>query len=255
MGEGSKCFKLTAVGAGAETELLIGAAGSTYNMPPGSWHIYGIRLGFANVVNAKESAGYLRVKVAGQSGDYYYAVGHGAGGATNTSGMAAQLIDCAINADGGALVQVYAYSSEATADWHVSLKFRSGSGRKVVTYKCGGAGTDVTAGTEKTIGTMTVNQGAGTIREIRFTGSGVVDALAETGRLILEVPGQEGIPHEYAVGHGTAGATLSATVHCDVIKLPVGIPVGNNAVITVKLLNFATTGSALLSCLVSIQVA
>lgn len=248
--EGSKCFGPTAAGAASETQV-----GSNWNAPPGGpWHIYKIRFGYANVVNAKECAGYIRVKVAGESGDYYYVVGHGAGGATNSNGMAAQEIDCGINAKDGAKIQVYVYNAEAVKDAVISLHFRTGAGRKVVTYKCGGAGTDVTAGTEKTIGTLTVDQAAGMIRQIRFTGSGVVDALAETGKLTLEIPGNEGYPFEYAVGHGVAGATLSNNTHCDVIDLPYGIPVKLNTVITVKFKNLATTGGALLSCGVSIQV-
>jgi hypothetical protein len=247
MTEGSHCFGPLA--AAAATEQVM----TEYKMPPGSWHIYKIRVGYANIVNAKEVAGYVRIIVAGQNGNYYYVVGHGAGGATNSNGMAAQDIDCAINADGGAAVNAYIYNAEAIKDAVISIHFRSGSGRNVWTYKCGGAGSDVTAGTELTIGTMTILKD-GTIREIRFTGSGVVDALAETAKLTLEIPGQEGIPHEYAVGHGTAGATLSNNTHCDVIKLPHGIPVQKNTVITAKVLNLVTTGSALLSCAVSIQV-
>lgn len=248
--EGSKGFGPTAAAAATETQV-----GSDYYMPPGGgWHIYAIRFGYANVANAKECAGYVRVKVSGQAGDYYYIVGHGAGGATNSNGMAAEKIDCGINALGGALVQVYVYNAEAIKDAVISLHFRAGQGRKVVTYKCGGAGSDVTAGTELTIGTMKIDQAPGTIRQIRFTGSGVVDALAETGILTLEVPGAENIPYEFAVGHGTAGATLSNNTHADVIDLPHGIPVKLNTTVTAKIKNLATTGGALLSCAVSLQV-
>lgn len=249
MAEGSKGFGPTAAAAATETQV-----GSDYYMPPGSWYIYRLRVGLANVVNAKEVAGYVRVKVAGIEGNYYYVVGHGAGGATNSNGMAAQSIECGINAKGGALVQVYVYNAEAIKDAVISLHFRGGGGNNIHTYKCGGAGTDVTAGTEKTIGTMTIDQKAGMIKQIRFTGSGVVDALAETGILTLDVPGAENIPYEFAVGHGTAGATLSNNTHCDVINLPQGIPVKLNTVVTAKFKNLATTGGALLSLGVSIQV-
>lgn len=247
--EGGKCFYATAV-----TAAGVSLTPTAYHMPPGNWHIYRLRVGFANIVNAKESSGYVKIVPAGESGNYEYVVGQGAGGATNTGGMQAETIDCDINAKGGAKLEVYAYSAETTADWHVSIMFRAGLGRNVQTYKCGGAGTDVTAGTEKDIGTMTIDQGAGVIKEIRFAGSGVVDALAETARLRLIVPGKEGMPHEWTVGHGQAGATLSTTEHTDVIKLKHGISVGQNAVVTAKILNFVTTGSALLSCWVSIQV-
>lgn len=252
MAEGSKCFGPTAVGAAAETQL-----GSDYDMPPGSggFHIFRLRVGFSNKVNAKEMAGYVRVKVAKQSGDYYYVVGHGTGAATIGGGSAAQKIDCAINADNNAKVQVYAYNAEALVDAVVSILYRSGKGRKVVTYKCGGAGTDVTAGTEKTIGTMKIDQGPGTIREIRFTGSGVVKELSELGMLTLEVPGNEMSPFEYAVGHGIAGAASVAATHCDVIKLPQGIKVKDGVTITAKFLNLVTIGGAILSAGVSIQVA
>jgi len=249
MDEGGKCFYATAV-----TAAGVQLTPTAWHMPPGNWYIYKLRVGFANIVNAKESSGYVEIIAAGTDGAYKYVVGQGAGGATNTGGMQAEEIDCGINAKGGALLKVYAYSAETTADWFVSIQFRAGSGKKVVTYITGGAGSDVTAGTELTIGTMTIDQGAGTIREIRFAGSGVVDALSETARLSLTVPGHEGMPHEYTVGHGQAGATLSTTEHADVIKLPHGISVGANAGVVAKILNFVTTGSALLSCWVSIQV-
>jgi len=221
-------------------------------MPPGSWHIYELRFGFANVVNAKECAGYVRIEVSGQNGNYYFVVGHGAGGATNSNGMAAQTIPCDINAEGNSTVTASIYNAEAIKDAVVSIAFRSGSGHNVWTYKCGGAGTDVTAGTEKTIGTMDILK-RGTIKQIRFTGSGVADALAETGKLTLDIPGHEGVPHEWAVGHGSAGATLSNNTHCDVIDLKHGIPV-EKCTITAKFLNLVTTGGAILSAAVSIQV-
>lgn len=247
--EGSKGFGPTAAAAATETQV-----GSDYYMPPGDWYIYRIRAGYANVVNAKEVAGYIRVKVSGIEGNYYYVMGHGAGGATNSGGAAAQVINCGIHAKGGALVQVYAYNAEAIKDAVISLHFRPGAGPNVHTYKCGGAGTDVTAGTAKTIGTMTIDQKAGLIKEIRFTGSGVVDALAETAVLTLDVPGAENIPYEFAVGHGAAGAATTPNTHCDVINLPHGIPVKLSTVVTASVKNLATTGSALLSCGVSIQV-
>jgi len=251
MAEGSKCFGPTAVGAGAETQL-----GSDWDAPPGSGgiHIYNLRVCFSNKVNAKEMAGYVRVKVAKQTGDYYYVVGHGTGAATIGGGSAAQNIPCAINSDNNAKIQVFAYNAEALVDAVISLNYRKGKGRKAVTYKCGGAGTDVTAGTEKTIGTMKVDQGAGTIREIRFTGSGVVKELSECGMLTLEIPGNEDSPFEFAVGHGIGGAASVAASHCDVIKLPHGIPVKDGVTITAKFLNLVTLGGAILSCGVSIQV-
>lgn len=246
--EGSHCFGPLAAAAATEQAL------TTYNMPPkGPWNIYMIRVGYANVVNAKEVAGYLRIQVAGEDGDYYYVVGHGAGGATNSNGMAAQVIKCSINAENGAKVTASIYNAEAIKDAVISIHFRQGRGREVRTYKCGGAGSDVTAGTELTIGTMSITK-AGVIRQIRFTGSGVVDALAETGKLTLDIPGSGKVPFEYAVGHGVAGATLSNNTHCDVIDLKYGIPVDKDTTITAKFINLVTTGGALLSCGVSIQV-
>ena len=252
MVEGSKGFGPTA--AAAATEQQVGSDFYMPTQPSSQWYIYRIRAGFSNIVNAKEVAGYIRVKVKGIEGDYYYIMGHGAGGATNSNGMAAQVIECGIKASGGALVQVYVYNAEAIKDAVISIHYRAGSGPNIHTYKCGGAGTDVTAGTEKTIGTMTVSEKAGMIKQIRFTGSGVVDALAETGILTLEVPGAKLNPFEFAVGHGTAGAATTNNTHCDVINLPEGIPVGLNTVVTAKVKNLATTGSALLSVAVSIQV-
>lgn len=249
--EGATCFGPTAAAAATETQV-----GSDYYMPPGNWHIYKIRVGFANVVNAKECAGYCRVKVAKQVGDYYYVIGHGAGGATNSGGEAAHEIACGINADGAALVQVYIYNAEAIKDAVISIHYKPGPGRRIVTYKCGAAGSDVTAGTELTIGTMKIDQGAGTIKQIRFTGSGVVDALAETAKLTLEVPANPLTPFTFAVGSGAAGAaTTPNQIAPDVINLPYGIPVKDGVTITAKVLNLITTGSALLSCSVSIQVA
>lgn len=246
--EGSHCFGPLAAAAGTEQDF------TTYNMPPkGPWNIFELRVGFANVVNAKESAGYVRIQVDGELGDYYYVVGKGTGGATNAGAMPAQTIQCSINAESAAKVTASIYNGEAIKDAVVSIAFRKGRGREVRTYRCGGAGTDVVAGTEKTIGTMPILK-AGTLRQIRFTGSGIVDALAETGKLTLEIPGQGDVPHEWAVGHGASGAATTANQHCDVITLKHGIPLDKNITITAKFLNLVTTGAALLSCGVSIQV-
>lgn len=250
--EGSKAFLPTDAAAATEQKI-----GSDWRAPPGSggWTIYKIRCGFGNVANAKENAGYVRVKIAKQSGDFYYVVGAGCGAATISSGVAAEEIDCSIPMDNNALVQVYGYNAEAVKDFSISIQYRSGMGRKTLTYKCGGAGSDMTAGSELTIGTMTVDQGQGTMWEIRFTGSGVANAKAETAKLILEIPGNPLSPYEYSVGHGVGGNATGMHGYADVIKLKYGIPLKDGVVITAKIINDSTDGGNLLSCGVSIQVA
>jgi hypothetical protein len=234
--------------AGTKTQV-----GSDYIIPPtGSGHIHKLTVGKGNVVNAKECSGIITVEVSGVDGTYEYAYGNGAGGATNSSNMAAEPIDCRIPAPRGSTVKVYVTDAEAAKDVTVAFEIWTGAMR-VDSYEAGGAGSDTSADTELTVGTITVVSKPGRIKQIRFAGSGVVDAKAGSGKLVIDVPGQ-GLPMEFSVGQGPGGATLSGPAWADVFDVDIGV--GNaiipvNTVITVKL----TTAEIMLSATCSLAIA
>jgi len=203
-------------------------------------------------VNAKECSGIIDVEVGGVDGTFQYAYGNGAGGATNSSNMAAEPIECRIPAPSGATLKIYVTDAENAKDVTVSTEFWSGI-QRMDSYEAGGAGSDTTADTELTVGTITVVSKPGRIKQIRFAGSGVVDAKAGSGKLVIDVPGN-GLPQEFAVGNGPGGATLSGPAWADVFDVDIGvgtaiIPV--NTVITVKL----TTAEVMLSATCSLAFA
>lgn len=239
----SKVFGPTDSVAGTKT--TVGAAAS---LRPEGCHIFRIRVGKGNVVNAKENAGVITIEAPGLDGTHKYAYGNGCGGATNYgANRAAEKIDCSIPIAGNVLVTVSVTDAEAAKDVTVSLEFRIGMGRNVRSYAGGGAGIDSTADTPLTVATLTMELG-GTIKEIRFAGSGVVDAKAGSAKLTLEVPGLKG-PFEYSVGNGPGGATLGGPNDADVIDTE--IPVGANVSVIISL----TSAEIMLSATVSIQVA
>lgn len=236
----SKVFGPTDSVAGTLTQV-----GSTYIIKPGSWVINKIIVGKGNVVNAKECAGKITITVAGTDGTYIYAYGNGAGGATNSGNGPAEPIECEISAKGGSEVKVYVTDAEIAKDVTVSLEFKSGGGR-VDSYATGGAGSDTTADTELALTAIKPTK-PGSIKQIRIAGSGVVDAKAGSGKLILDVPGLDG-PFEYAFGNGPGGATLSGPAWADVFN--VDIPVTENTSITPKV----TTAEIMLSVTVSLAI-
>jgi len=238
----SKAFGPTDSVAGAKT-----AIGSTYVIPPGSFDIHEITVSKGNVVNAKECAGVVIVEITGVNGTFEYAYGNGTGGATNGGpGGPAEKIECRIPAPGGATITVSITDAENATACIVELDFYDGSER-VDSYSTGGAGQDPAAGTELTVGTITVTK-AGRIKQIRYACGQLVDAKSASGKLVLEVPGMAG-PFEYAVGNGASGATLGGAALADVKD--VDIPVGTNVIITVKV----TYTDAMDSATISLAVA
>lgn len=239
--EFSKVFGPTDSVAATKTTV-----GSTYVIPPGGHCIKKLRVGKANVVNAKENAGVITIEITGVDGTYQYAYGNGVGGATNSHGVASEEIECLVPAPGGGTLTVSVTDAEAATDVTVSCEFWSGS-QRVDSYSTGGAGKDPAAATELEIGTMTVTRG-GRIRQIRYACGQLVDAKASVGKLILDVPGLAG-PYEFSVGTGAGGATLGGPGYADVINTD--IPVGVNVIVTAKV----TCGDAMDSATVSIAVA
>lgn len=234
----------------ADTKTTVG---STYKIPPGGpFHIHKITVAKGNVVNAKECAGFIIAELTGVAGTYEYAYGNGAGAATNAGNMAAEPIECRIPAPSGSTLTVSVKDAEVAKDVTVSVEFWSGR-EELNSYSTGGAGKDTTADTELTVGTIVVTQRPGRIKQIRFAGSGVVDAKAGSGKLVIEVPGQP-YDQEFAVGNGPGGATLSGPAWADVHDVDIGtrghasIPL--NTTITVKL----TTGEVMLSASVSLVI-
>ena len=233
--------------AGTKTQV-----GSTYNIPPGGpYHIHKILVGKGNVVNAKENSGIIDIEVAGVDGTFQYAYGNGAGGATNSSNMAAEPIDCRIPAPSGAELKIYVTDAEIAKNVIVGCIFWTGMER-IDSYEAGGAGSDTTASTELAVGNITVVNRPGRIKQIRFAGSGVVDADAGSGKLVIDVPGN-GLPQEFAIGNGPGGATLSGPAWADVIDVDIGVGKGIipvNTVIAVKL----TTPEIMLSATCSLAI-
>lgn len=232
----------------AGTKTTVGTANT--QLRPNACHIYKLRVAKGNVVNAKECAGVITVEANGLDGTFEYAYGNGAGGATNSGNSPAEEIDCSIPIPKGSKITVSVTDSEIAKDVTVSTMFYEGTGKRVDSYSTGGAGHDTTADTEYTSLTAITPTRKGTIREIRISGSGVVDAKAGSGKLELDIPGIKG-PFNYAFGNGPGGATLSGPAFADVIDLPNGIPVDANVAISPK----AITAEVLLSLTVSIQVA
>ena len=232
----------------AGTKTTVGAAAALLNKDV---TIHKIRVGKGNVVNAKENAGKIEIEATGLDGTHVYAYGNGSGGATNNAqNIAAEEIDCSIPISANSKVTVSVTDAENAKNVVVGLEFHPGKGKNVHSYCVGGAGQDTTAATVLTLTTSPVMEEGGTIKEIRFAGSGVVDADAGSGELVFKVPGLSG-PFEWSVGNGPGGATLGGAAHADVIDLPHGIPVKKNDTITVTI----ETPEIMLSATCSFQVA
>lgn len=215
--------------------------GSTYQMPPGDWLIHTITVSKGNVVNAKSNSGHIHIETVERSYDFAY--GGGIGGATNSHTGPAEKIAAAIHAKGNTNVSVYVLDADAAKDVTVALQFRSGGGNNFRTMAAGGVSGsgDTAADTEES---MTVSSKltraslqpavSGRIYQIRFAGTGVVDAKANAAKLDILIPDDKG-PYEYTVGNGAGGATLGGVAHADVIDIPDGIPVKENSTIDIKI--------------------
>ena len=135
--------------------------------------------------------------------------------------------------------------------------YREGSNGTCMTLCAGGAGQDVTAGTELT---LTVNTGLApvdmtpwknaSIRQIRFAGSGVAAALSGAHRIRIIIPGQPDV-YKFIMGSGPGGAATGSPAAADVVK-DLDIPVKSGSTVTVKVLNTVTTGGATLSAAVTL---
>lgn len=218
--------------------------------PPSGGTIRKIRIGKGNVTDAKENAGIVEVEVGGVNGPFQFAYGNGCGAATNSgSNNAAEVIDCAIPVPSGAVMKVWVTDAEAAKDVTVNLEAYS-EGGYMRSYVTGGAGSDTTADTQLTVGTITPIV-AGKIKQIRFAGSGLVDAKAGTGKLVLNVPGQAG-PFEFSVGNGPGGDSLGAPNPADILgdqSMPLNITVTTNAMTV-----YLTTAEVLVSATVSVMI-
>lgn len=218
--------------------------------PPQGGTIRKIRVSKGNVVNAKECAGSIEVEVAGVSGPFQYAYGNGTGATTNGGpNNQAEEIDCGIPVPSGAVMKVWVTDAEIAKNVTVSLMAYS-EAAYMRSYVTGGAGIDTTAATPLTLTAISPIQ-AGMLKQIRFAGSGVADAKAGSGKLVLPIPGQPG-PFEFAIGNGPGGATLGGPGYADVIgdeQHPLNIPVSTNAIAMI-----VTTAEIMMSVTVSLQV-
>jgi hypothetical protein len=225
----------------ADTLTQIGA---NYQMLPKDCTIYAIRIGCGNVVNAKSYSGHVHITTVDRS--YDFAFGNGSGGATNTSNTPAEMINAAIFVPANSNVAVYVLQGDACKDVTVSLQFREGAVgncRNFRTLAAGGvsANADTAADTEESFSCSAKLTGCslqpavnGRIYQIRYAGTGVVDAKANTAKIVLNIPSEAG-PYEYAVGCGPGGATLGAPEKADVIDIPEGIPVKAQGTIIINI--------------------
>ena len=232
--------------------------GSAYQFPaegPG-WTIEEIQVSKGNVVNAKECAGFIVVDAPGISGSpFAFAYGNGAGGATNSSNKAAEQISCQIGVGPNQQVTMKVLDAEIAKDVTVSIGCSAGKKPSMFTLAAGGAGQDSTADAALTLTVNAKLLGAnltpfrdGILRQVRFAGSGVVDAKAGSGKLVIEINGYKW-PVEFAVGSGPGGATLGAHADADVIN-NLAIPLKASSAIVVKL----TSAEIVLSASASLQV-
>lgn len=246
-------------GATTANTVLALAPTTGWVVPPGSFTIYRARVASVNIVNAKEQSGFLIVDVAGGR-KHAYAFGGGTGGATNSGTILPDEIDMSIPVQGGQTVIVSVLTAEVHNDTRVSLMYAEGmNGTENMTLAAGGAGQDLTAGTELTLTANTllapVNMTPwrnGRIKQIRVTGAGIIDALAQGRRIVLSIPGQPE-QFEFVAFNGPGGAATAIGCPSDVIK-DLDIPVTANSTITAKVLTTATTGGAVLSAAVSLLI-
>lgn len=226
-------------------------------VPPGQYTIYRARVALAGIVNAKECAGFMIIQVSGGK-TYGFAIGAGSTGATNSSAKPAEKVDMSIPIQGGQTVIVKILTAEVSNDQRVGLMYTEGTGPDCMTLMAGGAGQDTTAGTELTLTVdskydpvnLTPYRDA-RIKQIRLAGSGIIDALAAGTRVKLSVPG---LPDQFkfVMRSGASGAATAGAEVEDVIT-DLDIPVKANSPISIRLLTTATTGQALLTCIVSVM--
>lgn len=220
--------------------------GTTFQMPPNKrgtsdWIISQLLVAKGNIVNAKQCSGHILVETSIRS--YHFAYGGGVGGATNGHTSPAEKIECCIPVPPNSNLKVYVLDGEVAKDVTVSVQFadqnfgyvagRLANPNTFRTLAGGGASAngDTVADTAESFtasakllrATMQPELN-GTIFQIRYAGAGIVDAKANSAKLIVYVP-QENGPYEYAVGNGPSGATLGGPSAADVITIPEGIPV------------------------------
>lgn len=247
----SKVFGPTDSAAGTKTTV-----GSAAVLRPEACTIKKIWVAKGNVVDAKENAGYITVETDTLEGPHHYAYGNGAGaagGATAGGGTGpAEPIDCSIPIGANQKVTVSVTDAEAAKGVTVELDFDKGAGRNVYSYIVGGAAQDTAAATllaltDNLTGLTPKILKAGTIKELRIAGSGVVDAKEGSGKLEIVPPVIKG-PWEYAIGNG-AGADLGPNpAFADVRDVSIPVKEGWDVVFNI------TTGQIMLSATVSFQV-
>ena len=245
-------------GATTANTILTLAPTAGWQVPPGQFTIYKVRIGYANIVNAKEAQGFLIIQISGQGGGTWaFAYGGATGATTDANTMPAEEIDMSIPVTGGQTVKVQVITAEVHNDTRVGLMYTEGGNASCMTLCAGGAGQDVTAGTELALAVNALLQPVdmtpwkdARIRQIRFAGSGVAAALSGAHRIRIIIPGQADV-YKFIVGSGPGGAATGSPAAADVIS-GLDIPVKNGSTVTVKVLNTVTTGQATLSAAVSL---
>lgn len=225
----SKSFGPTDSVAATKTQV-----GSAFNNYAEAMTITKIVVGKGNVVNALSNAGLIAVEVKGVDGPFEYAYGNGTGGAGGAVGGdgpngPAEPIDARIPVPPSAEIKVYVTDLNVAKDVTVSLGFSKGNLGKTRSYGQASTGGVTVADTEETMGAQTMVAN-GTIKQIRFAGSGIVDAKAGSGILRVAIGGY---PYdlEFAVGNGPGGDLDGGPQWADVID-KLDIKVVQNQVVT-----------------------
>lgn len=227
--------------------------GSTYQLPPGDWVVYRASVAYGNVVNAKSCSGHIHLTTVERT--YDFAFGNGSGGATNANNFPAEPIDMAVHVPGNSSIMVYVLQADVSKDVTVCLQFKPGGLNNFRTLAAGGVSGngDTAADTEESFTVSAKLTGAslqpatnGRIYQIRYAGTGVVDAKANSAKIVVSVPGEAG-PWEYAVGAGPGGATLGTGAWSDVINIPEGIPIKAQGTIDIKITSAEVIKSPVIS--------
>lgn len=237
----------------ADTKTTVGSAAV---LRPEAVTIKKIWVAKGNIVDAKECAGYITIETDTLEGPHHYAYGNGAGhtgGATGGGGTGpAEPIDCSIPIGANQKVTVSVKDAEVAKGVTVELDFDKGSGRNVYSYIVGGAGQDTAAATllaltDNLTGLTPKILKAGTLKELRIAGSGVVDAKEGSGLLAIVPPVIKG-PWEYAFGNGSGGDLGTNPAFADVRDVSIPVKEGWDVVFNV------TTANIMLSPTISFQV-
>jgi hypothetical protein len=118
---GSKTKTVTSATAAADTATTVGTI--TIPSGQGGWTVKKILYGFGSVVDAKGATGVLTITADEISGPHSYPLGHGNGGATNSSPVPHGEIEVDIEVPGGTVLTLSVTMADAAVEINVGLTF------------------------------------------------------------------------------------------------------------------------------------